>query len=454
MNDPAERPPPRPSRATAPDTGGHRGITFFGRRLHAPFYGWWIVFGSFFIALYSGGAIFYGFTAIIEPLAADLGWSYTQISLAASLRGLEMGLLSPVVGLLTDRFGPRRLILGGSIMSFLGLLLLSRTTSLATFYGAFVLLALGTSASTMTVLMTSVSNWFRRRVGLATGIAICGFGFGGLMVPVIVGLIDWLEWRNALLVLAFGMLAIPLPLSLLFRHRPEQYGMYPDGEPPPVGTPAGSVLPRAEDEGPSPRLREVLRSPLFWVVALAFTCHVLLVSGVVTHIMPYLSSVGIRRATASIIAPALPLTSIVGRLGFGWLADRFTRQRVAAFGFGLMSLGMLSFVFAGSGPGAIVPFLLLFGIGYGGVNVMRAALVQEYFGRQIFGAVFGMIVGVSMVGSLSGPALAGWAFDTWNSYRGLWSALAVVPLGAAAAIAFSARARRPGTSRRPPATTL
>ena len=103
------------------------------------FYGWWIVGAAFFVALYIGGVVFYGFTAIFEPIANDMGWSYAQISLAASLRGLEIGLLAPLAGILTDRLGPRRLIFAGAIITALGLFLLSRTTSLATFYGAFAL---------------------------------------------------------------------------------------------------------------------------------------------------------------------------------------------------------------------------------------------------------------------------------------------------------------------------
>ena len=100
------------------------------------FYGWWIVVTGFIISLLTGGTVFFGFTAVFEPLANEFGWSYAQISLAASLRGLEMGLLAPIVGLVVDRWGPRRLIFGGTICVGLGLILLSRVNSLGMFYGA------------------------------------------------------------------------------------------------------------------------------------------------------------------------------------------------------------------------------------------------------------------------------------------------------------------------------
>ncbi len=85
------------------------------------FYGWWIAAASLLIGLYSAGVVFYGFTAIFEPIADELGWSYTQISLASSVRGLEAGLLAPLIGVLADRWGPRRLIFSGAIFTAVGL---------------------------------------------------------------------------------------------------------------------------------------------------------------------------------------------------------------------------------------------------------------------------------------------------------------------------------------------
>ncbi|HEY41251.1 MAG TPA: MFS transporter [Dehalococcoidia bacterium] len=408
------------------------------------FYGWWVVGGSVLIAMYAAGAVFYGFTAIFEPIADELGWSYTQISLAASLRGLEMGLLAPFVGVLVDRWGPRRLIFGGSIITFLGLLMLGQTTSVGMFYGAFVLVAIGMSTCTMTVLLTAVANWFQRRVGIATGIAVSGFGMGGLMVPAIVSLVDAYDWRATVGLLAVGMLVLPLPLSLLFRHKPEQYGRLPDGDTAAVEVSEGDHIDSSlltagrTDVG----TRQALRSGAFWSIALAFACHVMLVTAVITHLMPYLSSVDVDRSDSSIIAILVPLASIIGRLGFGWLADRSSRKLVSAVGFCMMGLGLVCFASVGIiGFWVLVPFLMLFGIGYGGLNVMRPALVQEYFGRSSFGTIFGIIIGVSMAGSIGGPAVAGWAYDNWGSYQGMWFMMALVPMAAMVAMLFMSPSR-------------
>ncbi|UCB42865.1 MAG: MFS transporter [Dehalococcoidales bacterium] len=413
-------------------------------RFSTVFYGWWLVGASLLIAMYVGGGVFYGFTAVFEPIADEIGWSYTQISLAASLRGVEMGLLAPFVGIMTDRWGPRRLIFGGGIFAALGLFLLGRTTSLGMFYAAFALIAIGISTCTMTVLLTAVANWFQRRVGIATGIAVSGFGLGGLMVPAIVGLIEAYDWRVAVIILALGMLVLVLPLSLLFRHRPEHYGQQPDGEP------IGDVI--AVDDGLTSiplmaagedvSARQALKSGAFWSIALASACHVMLVTAVITHVMPYLSSVDVARSTSSQVAMAVPLASIAGRLGFGWFADRASRKLVTVVGFGMMALGLLCFAFTGiTGTWILIPFLILFGPGYGGINVMRPALVQEYFGRSSFGTIFGIIIGAGMVGSIGGPALAGWAYDNWGSYQDMWFLMSAVPVVALIAMLLMSPAR-------------
>ncbi|MBM2832457.1 MAG: transporter, partial [Dehalococcoidia bacterium] len=167
--------------------------------------------------LFAGGIPYFGFTAVFESIANEFGWSYTQISLAASIRGLETGLLAPVVGLLVDRWGPRKMVFGGCGIMGLGLIFLSRINSLGMFYGAFVLIALGISATGHAAMMAAVANWFRKRVAIATGIMASGAALGGLMIPVVVVLIDMFQWRTAMLILGFATWVICLPLSLLVR---------------------------------------------------------------------------------------------------------------------------------------------------------------------------------------------------------------------------------------------
>jgi len=393
------------------------------------FYGWWIVVACFFISLYVGGVVFYGFTTLIEPLADDFGWSYTQISFAASLRGMEMGILAPLVGMLVDRWGPRRLLFGGLIITSLGLMLLSRTTSLGMFYGAFVLMAIGISTCSSTVLMTAVANWFRRKIGIATGIMICGYGFSGLLIPVIVNLIDTYEWRMTLALLTIGLLAVCLPLSLLVRHKPEQYGYLPDGEMSNIVI--SDSLNTAQTVEADVGAKQAVKSRTFWHIALALMCQFIILSAVITHVMPYLSSIGFTRAISGLMAAGIPLASIGGRLGLGWLGDKVDKRRVAAGAFALMCGGLLCFGFISAGDTwLLVTFLILFGIGYGGNNTLRASLIREFFGRKNFGAIHGLMIGVMALGSIAGPPLAGYVFDNWGSYQPIWFVFAGLAIAA------------------------
>ncbi|MEW5726063.1 MAG: MFS transporter, partial [Thermodesulfobacteriota bacterium] len=194
------------------------------------FYGWWVVMACFTISLYIGSVVFWGFTAFFEPLIQEFKWSYAQVSFAASLRGLEMGVFAPIVGVLVDRYGSRKLIFWGMVTVGLGLIVLSQTHSLATFYAAFILIAFGAGGCTSVVLLVAVANWFQRNVGKAMGITACGFGAAGLMVPLIVRLIDAHGWRTSLVVLGLGTFALGAPMAFVVRDRPEDYGLRPDGE--------------------------------------------------------------------------------------------------------------------------------------------------------------------------------------------------------------------------------
>ena len=390
------------------------------------FYGWWLVGAGFWIWLLMGGFIVLGFTAFFEPIDSEFGWSYTQISLAASLRGVQVGLISPIVGLLVDRWGPKRLMFGGILLLFFGMVFLSRIASLGMFYGGFVLIALGMSFCSPTVVFTGISHWFRKRLGLATAIAGSGFALGGLLVPLVVKLIDVFDWRRTLFGLGLTILVFGLPLSLLFRHKPEQYGNLPDGERSAI-TVSAQVLVPIETREVDIETRQALRTRTFWHIGLALMFQYVAVGTLILHVMPYLSTVGVLRSTSSLVAMAVPLLSIPGRLCSGWLADRFNKKRVAAIFFAFTVLGLLCLSYVSSeATWILVPFVILFGFGWGSNNTLRASMLREYFGRSSFGSIFGFMMGISALGGIAGPLFAGWVYDTWASYQVAWLTLAIL----------------------------
>jgi len=379
------------------------------------FYGWWMVIACFVIAMYIGGALFYGFTAFFEPIVKEFGWSYTHVSLAFSLRGLEMGILAPVTGILVDRFGSKKLILLGASIVGLALILLSFTRSLLMFYASFFLMAIGTSGCATTVLMAAVAQWFSKNVGKAMGIVTCGFGAGGLLVPLIVWLIDHYGWRTSLVVLGLSMWALGIPLSFVIRHKPEQYGYFPDGERVPAqgNRQGGGQM----DEGV--RFKEAVRGKNFWLIGITETLRLMINMAIITHVMPYLSSLGMSRSGAALVATSIPLLSVSGRFGFGWMADVFDKKLVLIVTYCLLGLGILTFSLVHVGW-LLIPFLLLFAPALGGGISLRSAIVREYFGRASFGTLLGMIIGMATIGSVIGPTAAGWTFDNLGTYRPIW----------------------------------
>ncbi|MFC1902028.1 MFS transporter [Chloroflexota bacterium] len=141
--------------------------------------------------------------------------------------------------------------------------------------------------------------------------------------------------------------------------------------------------------------------------------------------MPYLSSVGIARSTSSLVAMGIPLISILGRLGSGWFSDTFDKRLVSSGCLAATSLGLLLFSYVSDEVmWLLVPFIILFGIGWGGTATMRVPLLVEYFGRSRFGTILGFIMAMSALGSIVGPLFAGWLFDNLGSYHAAWLILA------------------------------
>ena len=189
-------------------------------------------------------------------------------------------------------------------------------------------------------------------------------------------------------------------------------------------------------------VHRAIRTRPFWLLTLAFTFQTAAVITVVTHVMPYLNSIGIPRMTAGVMGTAIPLLSIPGRLGLGMMGDRFGRTQVATLAYVMMGLGTLFFAAIPTlGIWTLYAFLLMFGVGYGGLAALRPALTRECFGRGHFGSIFGLVIGINAIGGIVGPPVAGWFYDTWGDYRAVWIVISLLSIAAAGLIAASRRYR-------------
>jgi sugar phosphate permease len=397
------------------------------------FYGWWIVTACFICAMFTG-VVGYGFTAFFNPFVQEFGWSYAAVSLGASLRGAETGLLSPILGFLVDRWSSKWLLFAGALFVGLGLIFLSMVTSLAQYYAAWFLIALGTSCCGPVVVNPAINHWFRRNLGKATGILAAGFAMSGVLVPVIYKLIEWFGWREALIIIGITCIVICVPLTFIVKHKPEQYGYLPDGDTV-VSNPNLTEIKKTESKNrPSEvdiSVRQALKSRTFWFLTAAFTLQSVVIISVISHIMPYLKTVDINGATASFFAGSIPVLSILGRLGAGWLSDKFDRKKVTAIWFIVFCIGTLLFDYVtDSTLLLLVTAVILFSVSYGSTLTLRAVLMREYFGKTRFASIFGILVGIQSLGAMLGPFLAGWTFDVWKSYHYAWLLFLVVNIAA------------------------
>jgi len=217
-----------------------------------------------------------------------------------------------------------------------------------------------------------------------------------------------------------GALVLGIPLSFVIRNKPEPYGYFPDGK-----ATGERILQKEIQTSKDVSFREVLKNRSFLFLNFIEAIRMMAVSTVTTHIMPYLSSVGISRSKAGVVAAAIPLFSIIGRLALGWLGDIYEKRHVMALAFGLMGAGMLVFCYV-QVDWVIFPFLLLFPPSFGGMMVLRGTILREYFGRGSFGKMIGIVMGSASIGGIIGPTLAGWVFDIVGSYHLTWIAFSGV----------------------------
>jgi sugar phosphate permease len=304
------------------------------------------------------------------------------------------------------------------------------TQSFLWFFGCIFLISIGAGGCTSVVLMSVIANWFKSHVGKAMGIVACGFGAGGALVPLNVWLVDSFSWRTASIIIGIGMLASGLPALIVIRNDPRKYGYAPDGKmPDPLDTDLGEA-----DKNSSPQFRDALRNRIYWLLNISEVFRMMVVTAVVMHVMPYLGSLGMDRFRAGLVASAIPLISIFGRIGFGWLGDVISKQKVIAVCLGFTAIGLIAFSNAET-RWFILPFLFFFSPGFGGNTSLRGAIIQDHFGTNSFGKLLGVTMGISSIGGFLGPPLAGWSFDNLGGYQIMWQVFSIA-VGACALFMF------------------
>lgn len=371
------------------------------------FRGWLVVAGAFAVTFVGFGCA-YTFSAFLESLQKDFGASRGSVSLVFSLAGFLYFGLGMLSGPLADRWGSRRLALGGMALVGLGLVFASQAHNLTQIYLAYGLgVGLGVGASYVPAL-GAVQRWFVKRRGFASGLAVSGIGVGTLVMPPLASfLVEQLGWRHAYLVLGCVAMVVGAGMALLIENDPSHRGLGPDGDPSPQQTSS------ARPEGFT--TRDAVRSRRFagLYAACLISSFGLFVPFV--HLVPYALDHGVTSTSAVLLLGVIGVGSTAGRFFLGGLADRMGRPRTMLLMFAGMALSLPVWA-ASSGFRGLAVFAFAYGVFYGGFVALLPALVMDYFGGRNISAIIGVLYTSVAVGTLIGPSAAGFAFDISQSY--------------------------------------
>ena len=384
-------------------------------------YGWIIVAAGALMGCVAIGALF-SLAVFLQPMSEATGWSRTGISTAMTLDFLTMGVAAFGWGALSDRFGPRPVVLTGAVLTGLGLALASQATSLLEFqliYGVVVGVAAG---AILAPTMATVTGWFDKHRSIAVSLVSAGMGMGPMTIsPFASWLLQSHDWRSAQLIVAIVAWVLLIPAALFMRRAPDT-------------APGMAAMPGGADPGMT--VGQALRSPQFIILGLTYFFCCATHSGPIFHTVSYAIACGIAPLVAVSIYSIEGLAGLGGRVLFGLAGDRFGAKQTVIFALVVQALGAGAYYFTRQ-VGEFYAVAVIFGMAYGGVMPLYAVIAREYFPMRIMGSVIGASSLVASLGMSLGPAVGGWIFDTFGTYGWLYLGSLIMGLAAAGiALAF------------------
>ena len=447
------------------------------RRRPKIFFGWYVVIAAALMNTYGAGVWFYGFPIFYKVLLDTFGWTAAGGALIVSLSRLEGGLEGPIIGWVIDKYGPRRLAIIGGVMFGFGLMAMSQISEdgyvigpiHVSAFAAFTILyagwmSIGHNTGFSHAGQAAVNAWFIKKRSRAFTIYALGAGSSGFTVMLLGWLVDSFGWRTAAFVAGLGIFAIVIPLSMVLRHKPEQYGFLPDGEDPhttnlaaseeTTASRAASEEARSEVQGDGgPRsasarwqeydfsVKEALATLSFWMLILGTSARALAMTSIVLHEVKYLTDVrGFTLTQASGALGATVAVSMIGRIGFGVLGDYVEKRYIMIACILLQGLGIY-ILSSATTMSQVWLFVFVYGIAYGGAIPVYSAMVGEYFGRKNFATIRGFMQLFQVPTTIVGPVFAGWVYDTTGGYQSAFMAFIVALVVGSVFLFF---AQRPG----------
>jgi MFS family permease len=394
------------------------------RKLYPNIYEGWIVVGSAgVIVLVVAATFFYGFGTIYNEVRGEFGWKNSETALAFSLRNEVGGIGAILVGIALDRIGPKRVLFVGIIVTASGVFAMSFMQQIWHFYVVMIVIALGSSAAAGQVGLTAVATWFQVRRAFAMSIMTLGGGLGGLFVVGIAWIVEIAGWRDALRLLALVMIIVGFAVGSNVRSRPANHHQLLDGV---KHDPEDGDPPVASAEQWGVPVMVAIRSRAFILLSVALLGSSFGFVSLVVHQIPYFETqIGVSKSVAGGTIAVFTLLSIIGRVGFGWLADRYSKRLMMAGAMASLSIGL---VVLGLAPNfwVAVAGVAIAAPGFGGTIPLRPSMTADYFGTKNFGTLNGTVQFISTTGGAAGPWIVGYIVDVNGSYTEGWLISAAV----------------------------
>jgi len=379
-------------------------------------YRWVIVAAGGLLGCVAFGAMF-SLPVFLRSIAQDTGWSITGVSSAMTIAFVTMAVGSIAWGSLSDRLGPRIVVLAGSVLLAAGLALASRTRSLLAFQLFFGLLIGASTSAIFAPMMACVTGWFETRRSLAVSLVSAGMGMAPMtMSPLAAWLVTHQSWRMSMLIIAALVAAVMIPVSFLVRR------------PPALESHAAASVPQ-QDSAPDMTRGQALRSPQFLILMITnfFCCAAH--SGPIFHTVSYAVTCGIPLMLAVSIYSVEGLAGLGGRVAFGLLGDRFGAKRVLVIGLLVQAFGTLAYLMARE-LATFYTVAAMFGFIYAGVMPLYSVIARENFPLPMMGMVIGGMAMAGGLGMSTGPVVGGMIYDAYNSYSWLFITCFCLGIGA------------------------
>jgi MFS family permease len=400
-------------------------------KFHKIFFGWWTVFGSGILALWGHGYHAYGISALFKPISEELHLDRKTTSVAASIGRLEGGIESPLVGWITDRWGAKWVIVLGVICMSSALILMHYITSQWDYWLIWgVLLGTGTNIALSLPMDTTISNWFVKKRGIAMSIKWVFSGLSGVLIlPLVSYLITQQGWRDTCLLGGVVMAIVGLPISffLIKQHRPEYYGLLPDGAKiaDEVAASQEKILEHGVKYAEEVKeveftVRQAVKTRAFWLLFVVQSIPSLVGPVMTLHCIPFLTDRGIDPVQASTIMAMMIFFTLPTRFLGGVIADRLDIRHlrfIKTLSYSLQVTGVLIFLLVPSpGVGIIYIWFILYGLGQGFTYTISPLMRARFFGRKAFGSIQGIASMLMTPIGVLAPVFAGWIYDTRGSY--------------------------------------